>query len=57
MTLFFSLSLQDILNHILSDLEIFMGKVAAVVAKNAKKKKKKKKGKGSSMQKNGGRYT
>ncbi|XP_049893457.1 epidermal growth factor receptor kinase substrate 8-like protein 3 isoform X1 [Epinephelus moara] len=35
----------DILNHILSDLEIFMGKVAAIVAKNAKKKKKKKKGK------------
>ncbi|XP_042358861.1 epidermal growth factor receptor kinase substrate 8-like protein 3 [Plectropomus leopardus] len=35
----------DILNHILSDLEIFMGKIAAVVAKNAKKKKKKKKGK------------
>ncbi|XP_059184612.1 epidermal growth factor receptor kinase substrate 8-like protein 3 [Centropristis striata] len=33
----------DILNHILSDIEIFMGKVAAVVAKNAKKKKKKKK--------------
>ncbi|XP_078104630.1 epidermal growth factor receptor kinase substrate 8-like protein 3 isoform X2 [Sander vitreus] len=35
----------DILNHIVSDIEIFMGKVAAVVAKNAKKKKKKKKGK------------
>ncbi|XP_044077080.1 epidermal growth factor receptor kinase substrate 8-like protein 3 isoform X2 [Siniperca chuatsi] len=35
----------DILNHILSDIEIFMGQVAAVVAKNAKKKKKKKKGK------------
>uniref|UniRef100_A0A8C2XFZ6 EPS8 signaling adaptor L3a n=1 Tax=Cyclopterus lumpus TaxID=8103 RepID=A0A8C2XFZ6_CYCLU len=41
----FFLSLQDILNHLLSDIEIFMGKVAAVVAKNAKKKKKKKKGK------------
>ncbi|XP_034388091.1 epidermal growth factor receptor kinase substrate 8-like protein 3 [Cyclopterus lumpus] len=36
---------EDILNHLLSDIEIFMGKVAAVVAKNAKKKKKKKKGK------------
>ncbi|KAM6947925.1 epidermal growth factor receptor kinase substrate 8-like protein 3 [Lycodopsis pacificus] len=35
----------DILNHILSDVEVFMGKVAAVVAKNTKKKKKKKKGK------------
>ncbi|KAM7422550.1 hypothetical protein PAMA_010544 [Pampus argenteus] len=35
----------DILNHILSDIEIFMGQVAAVVAKNLKKKKKKKKGK------------
>ncbi|XP_068449807.1 epidermal growth factor receptor kinase substrate 8-like protein 3 [Clinocottus analis] len=35
----------DILNHLLSDIEIFMGKVAAIVAKNAKKKKKKKKGK------------
>ncbi|XP_035517490.1 epidermal growth factor receptor kinase substrate 8-like protein 3 [Morone saxatilis] len=35
----------DILNHILGDIEIFMGQVAAVVAKNAKKKKKKKKGK------------
>ncbi|XP_047195220.1 epidermal growth factor receptor kinase substrate 8-like protein 3 [Hippoglossus stenolepis] len=35
----------DILNHILSNIEIFMGKVSAVVAKNAKKKKKKKKGK------------
>ncbi|XP_033994748.1 epidermal growth factor receptor kinase substrate 8-like protein 3 isoform X1 [Trematomus bernacchii] len=35
----------DILNHILGDIEIFMGKVSAVVAKNAKKKKKKKKGK------------
>ncbi|XP_056292613.1 epidermal growth factor receptor kinase substrate 8-like protein 3 [Pseudoliparis swirei] len=35
----------DILNHLLSDIEIFMGKIAAVVAKNAKKKRKKKKGK------------
>ncbi|XP_057701134.1 epidermal growth factor receptor kinase substrate 8-like protein 3 isoform X1 [Corythoichthys intestinalis] len=35
----------DILNHIVSDVEIFMGKVAASLAKNAKKKKKKKKGK------------
>ncbi|XP_044203875.1 epidermal growth factor receptor kinase substrate 8-like protein 3 isoform X2 [Thunnus albacares] len=35
----------EILNHILSDIEVFMGQVAAVVAKNAKKKKKKKKGK------------
>ncbi|XP_061639405.1 epidermal growth factor receptor kinase substrate 8-like protein 3 isoform X1 [Phyllopteryx taeniolatus] len=35
----------DILNHIVSDIEIFMGKVAAAVAKNAQKKKKKKKGK------------
>ncbi|XP_023269858.1 epidermal growth factor receptor kinase substrate 8-like protein 3 isoform X1 [Seriola lalandi dorsalis] len=35
----------DILNHILTDIEIFMGQVAAVAAKNAKKKKKKKKGK------------
>ncbi|XP_054473629.1 epidermal growth factor receptor kinase substrate 8-like protein 3 [Anoplopoma fimbria] len=35
----------DILNHILNDIEVFMGKVSAVVAKNAKKKKKKKKGK------------
>ncbi|KAM7006244.1 epidermal growth factor receptor kinase substrate 8-like protein 3 [Tautogolabrus adspersus] len=30
----------DILNHIVSDIEIFMGKIAAVVAKNSKKKKK-----------------
>uniref|UniRef100_A0A673BGY8 EPS8-like 3a n=1 Tax=Sphaeramia orbicularis TaxID=375764 RepID=A0A673BGY8_9TELE len=36
----------DILNHILADIEIFIGKIAAVVAKNASKKKKKKKGKG-----------
>ncbi|XP_040014695.1 epidermal growth factor receptor kinase substrate 8-like protein 3 [Xiphias gladius] len=35
----------DILNHILSDIEIFMGQVAAAAAKNAKKKKKRKKGK------------
>ncbi|XP_029990849.1 epidermal growth factor receptor kinase substrate 8-like protein 3 [Sphaeramia orbicularis] len=35
----------DILNHILADIEIFIGKIAAVVAKNASKKKKKKKGK------------
>ncbi|KAE8298592.1 Epidermal growth factor receptor kinase substrate 8-like protein 3 [Larimichthys crocea] len=33
----------DILNHILGDIEIFIGQVSAVVAKNAKKKKKKKK--------------
>ncbi|XP_073323791.1 epidermal growth factor receptor kinase substrate 8-like protein 3 [Pagrus major] len=33
----------DILNHILNDIEIFMGQIAAVEAKNAKKKKKKKK--------------
>ncbi|XP_041636934.1 epidermal growth factor receptor kinase substrate 8-like protein 3 [Cheilinus undulatus] len=32
----------DILNHIVSDIEIFMGKIAAVVAKSSKKKKKKK---------------
>nr|XP_040059157.1 epidermal growth factor receptor kinase substrate 8-like protein 3 isoform X3 [Gasterosteus aculeatus aculeatus]XP_040059158.1 epidermal growth factor receptor kinase substrate 8-like protein 3 isoform X3 [Gasterosteus aculeatus aculeatus] len=35
----------DILNHVLSDIEIFMAKVTAIVAKNTKKKKKKKKGK------------
>ncbi|XP_029006013.3 epidermal growth factor receptor kinase substrate 8-like protein 3 isoform X2 [Betta splendens] len=35
----------DILNHTLNDIEIFSGKVAAVVAKNAKKQKKNKKGK------------
>ncbi|XP_072308345.1 epidermal growth factor receptor kinase substrate 8-like protein 3 [Eucyclogobius newberryi] len=33
----------DILNHILGDIEIFMGKISAVLAKNEKKKKKKKK--------------
>uniref|UniRef100_A0A3Q4GTD5 EPS8 signaling adaptor L3a n=1 Tax=Neolamprologus brichardi TaxID=32507 RepID=A0A3Q4GTD5_NEOBR len=41
--------LQDMLNHILSDIEIFMGQLAAAEAKNAKKKKKmkkKQKGKG-----------
>lgn len=37
------------MNHIVSDIEIFMGQVAAIVAKNAKKKKKKKKGKGNLM--------
>ncbi|XP_014330216.1 epidermal growth factor receptor kinase substrate 8-like protein 3 isoform X1 [Xiphophorus maculatus] len=36
----------DILNHIITDVEIFMGKISAADAKNAKKKKKKKKGKG-----------
>ncbi|XP_028302645.1 epidermal growth factor receptor kinase substrate 8 [Gouania willdenowi] len=35
----------DTLNHILNDIEIFIGEIAAVNAKNAKKKKKKKKGK------------
>ncbi|KAM4613773.1 epidermal growth factor receptor kinase substrate 8-like protein 3 [Polymixia lowei] len=35
----------DILNHIFTDLEIFMGHIAAVVAKDDKKKKKKKKNK------------
>ncbi|XP_031721096.1 epidermal growth factor receptor kinase substrate 8-like protein 3 isoform X1 [Anarrhichthys ocellatus] len=35
----------DILNHVLSDIEVFMGKVAAIAAKNTKKKNKKKKGK------------
>ncbi|XP_054639616.1 LOW QUALITY PROTEIN: epidermal growth factor receptor kinase substrate 8 [Dunckerocampus dactyliophorus] len=36
----------DILNHIVNDIEIFMGKVAAIATKNAKKKNKKmKKGK------------
>lgn len=47
----FFLSLQDILNHVLSDIEIFMAKVTAIVAKNTKKKKKKKKGKGNLVQK------
>lgn len=41
------LSIQDILNHIITDIEIFMGKVSAAEAKNGKKKKKKKKKKGS----------
>lgn len=36
--------LQDILNHILRDIEIFMGHISAVVAKNSKTKKKKLKG-------------
>ncbi|KAM9759054.1 epidermal growth factor receptor kinase substrate 8-like protein 3 [Menidia menidia] len=35
----------DLLNHILDDVEIFMGKIEAVVSKKAKKKKKNKKGK------------
>uniref|UniRef100_A0A3Q2UWK4 EPS8 signaling adaptor L3a n=1 Tax=Haplochromis burtoni TaxID=8153 RepID=A0A3Q2UWK4_HAPBU len=46
--------LQDMLNHILRDIEIFMGQLAAAEAKNAKKKKtkkKKKKGKGHFTQK------
>ncbi|CAL9704676.1 unnamed protein product [Knipowitschia caucasica] len=38
----------DILNHIIGDIEIFMGKISAVLAKNEKKKKKKKK-KGDGM--------
>ncbi|KAJ7999121.1 hypothetical protein DPEC_G00212120 [Dallia pectoralis] len=33
----------DILNHIFNDIEIFMGKVAAIAAKGGKKKRKKKK--------------
>lgn len=33
----------DILNHILGDVEIFVGKISAVLAKNGQKKKKKKK--------------
>lgn len=37
-----SLFLQDILNHIFNDVEIFMGQIAAATAKNAKKKKKNK---------------
>ncbi|KAM4581839.1 LOW QUALITY PROTEIN: epidermal growth factor receptor kinase substrate 8-like protein 3 [Fundulus diaphanus] len=36
----------DILNHIVTDIEIFMGKISAAEAKHGKKKKKKKKGKG-----------
>ena len=43
-------SLQDILNHILNDVEIFMGKIAALEAKSTKKNKKKKKGKGTLLQ-------
>lgn len=46
--------LQDMLNHILRDIEIFMGQLAAAEAKNGKKKKtkkKKKKGKGHFTQK------
>uniref|UniRef100_A0A3Q2SWE1 EPS8 signaling adaptor L3a n=1 Tax=Fundulus heteroclitus TaxID=8078 RepID=A0A3Q2SWE1_FUNHE len=39
-------SFQDILNHIVTDIEIFMGKISAAEAKHGKKKKKKKKGKG-----------
>uniref|UniRef100_A0A3B3UGX6 EPS8 signaling adaptor L3a n=1 Tax=Poecilia latipinna TaxID=48699 RepID=A0A3B3UGX6_9TELE len=39
-------SVQDILNHIVTDVEIFMGKISAAEAKSGKKKKKKKKGKG-----------
>uniref|UniRef100_A0A3Q3KA21 SH3 domain-containing protein n=1 Tax=Monopterus albus TaxID=43700 RepID=A0A3Q3KA21_MONAL len=46
---FFCPFLQDILNHVLSDIEIFMGQIAAVVAKTAKKKMKKKKKKGKVM--------
>ncbi|XP_017271221.1 epidermal growth factor receptor kinase substrate 8-like protein 3 [Kryptolebias marmoratus] len=37
----------DILNHIINDIELFIGKVAAIEAKNGKKKRKKKKGKGA----------
>ncbi|XP_069008686.1 epidermal growth factor receptor kinase substrate 8-like protein 3 [Embiotoca jacksoni] len=40
----------DILNHIFSDIEIFVGKIAAVEAKNTKKKKKKKKKKGKAVE-------
>ena len=39
---FFFFFLQDILNHILNDLEIIMGKVGAALAQKASKKKKKK---------------
>lgn len=46
---FFFFSLQDILNHIIGDIEIFMGKVGAIEAKNGKKQRKKKKGKGNSV--------
>lgn len=38
------LSLQDIFNHIVGDIEIFVGQITAAQAKTAKKKKKKKKG-------------
>lgn len=38
--------LQDILNHILNDIEIVMGQIGAALAKKASKKKKKKKKKG-----------
>lgn len=37
------------MNHILGAIEIFMGKIAAVLAKNRKKKKKKKRKKGKGM--------
>ena len=36
-----SLPVQDILNHIFTDLEIFMGQIAASEAKHEKKNKKK----------------
>lgn len=36
--------LQDILNHILNDIEIIMGQIGAALAKKASKKKKKKGG-------------
>lgn len=36
--------LQDILNHILNDIEIVMGQIGAALAKKASKKKKKKGG-------------
>uniref|UniRef100_A0A8C7YVC7 EPS8 signaling adaptor L3a n=1 Tax=Oryzias sinensis TaxID=183150 RepID=A0A8C7YVC7_9TELE len=42
-----SVSLQDILNHILNDVEVFIGRIAAAGAKNLKKNKKKKKGNSS----------
>lgn len=37
--------LQDILNHVINDIEAFMGRVAAVAPKEDKKKNKKKKNK------------